>query len=257
MADHLYQTFGDATFPTTSADVENGQLFSAFDPGRDILLALFRAAINFELGHAVDAVDPTSPWGVATATTKYANGFPVADTYYEVPDKETLGKADIAFPFLALGRTDGEVGEETLQIENDTCRWSFDFVLGPLSEPDKRRLAGVLKAVRDVVQLCIRRRGHPSYNDGALQFTSTRGGFSSIRIVNYAMGPAEFGERGSGLIFHALHMTLETVELDGFVEGEATPFEGVSLSIGIGDDGGVLPEVIEARTEVPLPPELL
>ncbi len=251
----LYEFFGDANYPAT--DVVNEQLYSSFDPGRDILLGLFAAAINQELGGSTTDVLTTSRWGIARVGTRYELTLPVADTYYEVPDKETLRKADLAFPFLALGRTDGEPGEQTLQIENDTCRWSLDYVLGPLKEEDKRRLGGVLKGVRDIIQLCIRRRGHPAYDDGALQFFEGTGGFSSIRAINYQMGPAEFGERGAGLIFHALHMTLETVEVEGAQEDSVTPFEGVSITIGAGGPGGVLPDLIEARTEIPVQDPLI
>lgn len=255
MADQfMYRTLGGASYPTQGTDVTSEQLYSVFDPSRDVFLALFEAAINYELGHATGSVDSASPWGVARVGTKLASSQPVADTYHEIPTKEVLRRADIRFPLLSIGRTGGEFGEETLAIEADTGRWQLDYNLGPLKTEDVRRLGGALNAARNIIQLVVRQGCHAAYAFGARQF----GSFKSVRLVNYTMGPADFGERGEGLIFHALSMTIETVEQDGDVEGAHPNYDGATVAIGVEGNGGVLPDVIIGRTEVPVEaPDLL
>lgn len=256
----LYKKFGDAQYPTAGAEItaDGGHLYDAFDPARNTLLGLFTAAINYELAGSTSAVDSTSPWGVAAAGTKYESTLPVADTYFEVPDREVLKKANVAFPFLALARTDGETEAFTLYHEQDTCRWSLDYVLGEMDEPTKRRLGGSLKAVRDIIQTCLRDGKHPEYQGGAVQLGDGRGGLKTMRIVTYQMGPATTGEQGDGLILYALHMTLESTEIDGDIAGTIPPLDGVNVSIGVGDEGGILKDVVTLRTEVPVQnPDLL
>lgn len=246
----LYQSLGDVEFPVFGEDVQNNQLYSVLDPGRDILLALFKSAINFELAHSTTTVGPQSVWAKGRPGTVLADRMPVEDTYYEVPSREVLQRTDLTFPWLAIYRTSSESVEYTLELEGETCVWGLDYVLGPLSVGDVRRIGATLEGVKRIIRTTMRKRGHASYQSGALQFFPGRGGFSSIRSIDTATGPAEFGEQGEGLIFHALHMNMETVELTAVVADEAPALEGVSVSMGVGGDDGIKKDAIEIRTEV-------
>lgn len=263
----LFQTLGDVGFPTDGADVEDGQLFSVLDPARDRMIALFKAAINYELAHSTTVVSPTSPWGVATAGTVYETRMPVDDTYYEVPDRETLRKGDYRFPFLALYRTElTEVVERTLSIEGQRWRWGLHYCIGELGIANERKLSAVLSAVPKIVQLVIRNNGHPAYADvrtidgveqQVAQFFATSGGLAEVRLVGAVIGPASYGEQGQGLVLHAAQLTLETLELDGFVEddvgaADAPIFEGATFHVNSAATEGVHADTAVIRTEVPV-----
>ena len=56
MTQSLFQHFGALTLPVVAADVTGTGGMVALDPGRDILLGLFRQAIISELGAAWNQV---------------------------------------------------------------------------------------------------------------------------------------------------------------------------------------------------------
>lgn len=250
----LWQSNGDVAFPTYGDDVADEQLFSVFDPGRDRLLALFKAAICWEFGRSTSSVESDSPWGIARVGTKLASALPVADTLYRMPTRAFLRETKVAYPLLALYRMQATHDEATLHYDRIACTWGFDYILGPLSADDERRLMGALNAVRMLIPVVIRGRGHPAFESGALQFGQGNGRFSSIRVTTSAEGPATFGQDGEGVEFPAIHLELETTELDD-ADGEhqGAPLEGATFTFGVGGSEDAEPELIIARTE----PELM
>jgi len=254
MIDSLYSNFGGASFPITSADVQNTNLFSVTDPGRDNMIALFKAAINMEFAQSLTVIEPTSAWSVVTPSTRLSGAMPVSDTTYDPPRRSVLRETKLTYPLLALYRTTAIHDDFTLARERITQTWGFDYILGPLSVADFRRLGGALNGVKDIIQLCIRRRGHPAYKDGALQFGPGEGNFSTVQITQSSEGPANYGQENEGMEFHALHMDLKTTELDGADADTVPDFEGSSIVLGVGGEDEVLPEVVDALTEVVLVP---
>lgn len=243
MPTSLFRELGDFHMPVAAGSVVDGQLFSVFDPGADILLALFKSAINSEL---------TAAWNVARVGTALASKSPVQDTLYQPPDKALLREARFEFPLLSLARGDCESNEHTLDQERIACLWSLDYIMGPLSPEDFRRLGATLNAVRAVVLEVIRMRGHPSYLGGALQFFAGRGHFASIRFANSKQGAATWGPEGEGQVVQLLSMQLETEEHEYQIDGADPDFAGVSMSLGMGGAAeGVLPDAIDVRTEFP------
>lgn len=252
MSSFLFRTHGAVGFPVIEGDVDDGQLYSALDPARDRMLALFKVAINYELAHSTTAVVSTSPWGVAVAGTALDDGrLPVADTFYEPPGRTTV-QADLKYPLLALWREGGEHVEHTLAIEGMQSRWQLHYILGPLKVEDERRLAAAIVGALRVVQLTIAMQGHPAYQDGDPQFFAGVGGLASVKLSSHTVGPASYGEQDSGMVFQSAQMLIETLELDGWADGYAADFEGVTFKLGVGGSDGVRPEVVIARTEVPL-----
>jgi len=250
----MYERFGDVSFPMDGADVENTNLFSVADPGRDNLLALFASAINAELAKSTTVVEAGSVWAVVTPSTILDGKMPVEDTVYDMPRRSILRETKLKFPLLAIYRTSATHDEFSLAQERMTQLWGLDYIMGPLSVSDFRRLGATLNAVKNIVQLVIRRRGHPSYKNGALQFGPGTGRFSTIGVVESSEGPAQFGQEGEGMEFHALNMILRTTELGILEQGIDPTFEGASVGIGIGSESAVLKDAINVRTEVPLDP---
>jgi len=252
MAEHLLRRFGDFSLPVDSTDVSDGQLFSVFDPALDRLISLFRTAINVELGGEVESVTTTSVWRVARTGTTLVESLPVASTLWERPTRSVLRERQLPFPLLAIYRLEATHDEWTLNIERVTQRWGLDWILGPLTAADARRLTGAMNGVKNVIQLVIRDQCHPAFEGGAVQFFRDTGGLSTFKVVTSQHGLADFGEQAEGHEFYALTMQLESTELDEEVDGADPPFEGVSLTLGVGGSDGILPTAIEARTEVPI-----
>ena len=244
--DFLFLRFGDVQFP--AEDVQNAQLFSPFDPARDKMLAFFKAAINQELGGSTTTVTATSPWGIARAGTSLASVQPVQDVCYLQPTSDLMKEASWGMPLLCLYRTSAIHEEFTLTREVIRTTWGLDYILPPLPADDRRKLGGVLAGVRSLLTLAIRKRSHPAYQNGTLQFGQGYGGFDVMRVMTSNEGPVAFSEREGGNFYYAMHMEIETSELDDTIQ-EFTDFEGVDLSVGVGGNDGTLPDAVQARTD--------
>lgn len=259
--DYLYRKFGGTRFPIADGDVTGAQLYSALDPVRDRMVALFRAAINKELGRAVDSVVVGSPWDLARAGTNLAAALPVQDTLYTSPTSEKLREMKFGFPLLCLYRVSSEHEEFSMTREAERCTWGLDYVLPPLSGSELRKLTAVLSAVGKIIQLVVYRRGHPAYESGAIQFGSDKGNLTTLRVKSSQQGPAVVGSLPNDTtVFYALHLEMESLELDMpyDLDADGTPtteadFEGADYNLGVGGADGVLPDETQARTDFPPP----
>lgn len=256
MPSYLFDNFGDVSFPTLGSDVDDTQLFSVFDPARDRLLSLFKTAINVELARSTTIIATDSPWYAVTPNTSLDGKMPVVDTFYKMPSRAAFRETKLDYPLLALYRVKTTAEEHTLSYEKQTCSWGLDYILGPLKEDEYRRVGGALEAVKKIVHLVIKKRGHPEFESGALQFFPGVGGLAAMRVVEAVEGPAEFGEEGEGLEFMALHMELESVEHEHQQDDAYPDFEGATIHMGVGGENDAAPDVIIARTEVPQQPPL-
>jgi hypothetical protein len=249
MSDFLYFHYGDTEFPVDAADVSDGHLYQGFDRGRDVLLALFSAAINQELAHTTSgSAVSSSPWYVAQQGTVLANTLPVADIFHEVVSPDVLRESRFSFPLLALYREQATHDEFTLARIATRTTWGLDYILPPLGLDDLRRLGGALNAVKTIVDLVICRSAHPAYEDDTMQFGPQRGNFSSIKVDSSRIGPAAFGPDGENAVYRMLHMQLSTVELSDGVEGINPDFEGFGAGIGVGGFEGIKPNLLEIDT---------
>lgn len=244
--DFLFQKFGDVTFPTGT--VQDKQLFSVLDPARDKLLALFSAAINQELGGSTTTVVATSPWGVARVGTSLSATQPVQDVCYLQPTSDLMKEAGWSFPLLALYRTSAVHEEFSLQREVVRTTWGVDYILPPLPAEDRRKLGAILAGVRLLLNLVIRKRSHPAYQNGTLQFGQGYGGFDTMKIVSSNEGPAQFSDQAGSNYYYAVHFDIETTELDNTTM-TYTDFAGVDLSVGVGGADDTLPDAVQARTD--------
>ena len=256
--DFLFARFGDVNFPVD--DVENGQLFSALDPVRDRMLAFFKDAVNQELGGSTSTVTASSAWGTARVGTVLASAQPVQDVCYLAPTPDLMRETNWGMPLLCCYRTSAVHEEFSLQRELIRSTWGVDYILPPLAVDDRRKLAGVLSGVRSLLTLLIRRRSHPAYQNGALIFGSGYGGFDTLKVASSTEGPVAFSDQSGGNYYYALHLDLESVELDDMSmvvdangnvvpTSSATPFEGADIRVGVGGTDGTLPDAVLARTD--------
>lgn len=251
MTETLFDTFGDLGFPLADTDVTDTNLFSAVDPVRDRMLSLFKTAINIELALSTTVTETNSAWFVVTPDTPLAGKLPVEDTFYKMPSRAAFRETALTYPLLALYRMKSMHEEHTLNYEKEIQTWGLDYILGPLKEDDFRRVGGALNAVKKIIHAVIKRRAHPEFEGGAVQFFATVGGLAKIRIVETTEGPAEYGQEGEGLEFMSLHMELETEEHEHQKDGANPDFDGATITIGVGEEQTAVPDLIVVRTEVP------
>jgi hypothetical protein len=249
-AESLYQNFGGLELPVRAADIGETGLAS-LDPGRDLLLELFASAINSELGEAwakiIQALGPRD----------WLGELPVSDKHPDEPTEALLQQRKGKFPLLAIHRSGtGTYDQSTLELGRLTQPWTLHYILGPLDVIDARQLKDVCVAVSKIVALVIRKRGHKSFQGGALQFFGAGSPdqpspFTSLRIVSHeGPGQAAFGGDNNSTIFWAIEMRLESTEITSDVEGsDSCDLEGMSLTVGIGGDEGVLPSFVIAKTD--------
>jgi len=243
--DFLFARFGDVQFPVPGTDVADDQLFSAFDPVRDTLIALFQTALVAELAKA---------WNVARVGTRLSDREPVADVLHEMPRRGLLQQQLFKYPLLCVYRTSSTSDELTLWRERITQLWGVDYIIGPLDPAEYRRLGGALQAAQKLLQLTLRQSGHPAYLGGRVVLTPDNGGLDTARVVSTQIGPAQYGETDEGQEFHAMSMVLETTELDALDLDAIPVFEGVTATLGVGDAFQVFPDLVVGDTSVPLQP---
>lgn len=205
------------------------------DPARDKLLALFATAITAEL---------TAAWALASPGTAL-EGKPVVNGRLPLPPTEDiLTQQRVKWPLLAVYR-DGQAEWQEWSLAIDMLRqtWTIDYLLGPLTIDDERKLADVLVAVSKVVTLVLQRGGHPSFEGGALQFLeafpSGEGGcrFTSARPLNQRTGRATVAEGPNAPRYLALTMQIETTERT-YPDESGPPFDGATLSLSSETDEG-------------------
>ncbi len=242
MTESLFQKFGAFELPADETLTADG-LPAALDPGRAVLLGLFKQALLSEL---------TAAWNVARVGTVLSAAPVVNSTWPFMPSPQVMRELRTEFPMLAVYRSgEATYAEHTLAIEKLTQPWTVDYVLGPLGVEDVRRLGDVLSAIPKVLGLCIRRRGHPDYASGALQFGDDEGRFASVALTGYELGPAASAGPDSPL-YYAASVKLVTEELDGYRDGFATDLLGASFSTDVGGNDGLYPDLIGADTDSPL-----
>lgn len=247
-AESLYRRFGQLEFPLADAAQTDPTDFASLDPARDILLDLFAAAITAEL-------EPI--WERTTMGTPLSACSPVAQKVPGAASAELLGEMKTGFPalFVDAAPTGAQFGDLTLETRSLTQRWDVDYILCPLAVTNLLRVKDILRVVGKTIDLVIENGGHRAYRtittDNTTMTASVLGsgkdccGFWKCRVVDMALGPASFSSKGDGPRYYACGLTLETIELSGFLEdadgnpddGEAVPLEGADADFGLTESG--------------------
>lgn len=243
MTDSLWQQLGEMKLPTVSGDVDAAALTLApLDPARDMMLAVFAAAINAELGPA---------WAVVAPAIPSLTALPVADTWPGEPSPEIVLQRKCAFPCLFLARSGvGTYSDFSVSQKKLTQRWGLHYIISPIDVGDLRKIGDILVRVGAVVMHTIERGGHPSYSSGSKVLATV--GLRSLNLLTVQSGQARFAASADGPLYHSLSCELESEEVARYVDGTAAPFLGVSFSLGTGNADGVLSESLQFDTETPL-----
>lgn len=244
MTQSLFQSFGGFSLPITDEDTEGS--LTALDPGRDKMLAWFKAAINAEFA---------SVWTEATASLpsghKLVGTQPVADTYPGEPSAAVIQGRKTGWPLLALHRT-GEATYETELIDRDklTQQWHLHYIIGPIDIEGERKILDICQAIGKLVAMCIRAFGHPAHESGADQLEAAN--LTSLRIVNSTgPGQAVFDE-GDDTKFWATRIALESTELVDDVTAHEQGISGVDVSVDASGAGhpDVSHDFVEGQSDV-------
>lgn len=241
--DSLVGRIGGLTLPLRPVDFDG--TFTSVDPARTRLLALFSTAISYELAEV---------WANATANcAPLFNKQAVQDTLELEPNKRVMQERKADFPLLVLHRMGrAEYVEHTTEIDRRDQDWHLYYILPALKTEDLRRVGDVCIIVAEIVRRTIRNHGHRAFEDGALQWFGDASGIGSIRVKSQSVGQASFSDDENAPLYLMLMMELATSEYSQDVADEFDEFEGTDYHVGTEDDGGVLPEFIEAFDDVPL-----
>jgi hypothetical protein len=209
--------FGRLEFP---APLTGETTLASTDPAADLMLEVFAAAANSDLALR---------WQDASVGTPVSGTDPVASKHPQEPDADYMREVKVGFPALFVYRTGDPTFNETgLWKVQMTQRWGVDYIIGPLDAGNRRKLKAMLVAMAKLISQVVARGGHNAYgmdsnNVQPLQvFGSATAdgievcGFTSIRTIGAELIPAKFS--ADGPIYHALTVTLESVEQDGWVD---------------------------------------
>jgi len=237
-------TAGDLHLPVVAADFTTTA--TPLDPGRAKLAALFKAAINDELGEV---------WTKLTAGLTAGHPFygttPVEDVLELEPTPKVMQERRPAWPLLCIHRTGtAQWSEHTLEIDKVVQPWALHYILGPLDIAGLRQFGDICVAVAKIVMAVIRRRGHASYESGALQFFPGKGGFASITMTSTeGPGQASFAGDEHRTVYYAMTLHLETMETNVDLAGEAGDFDAVDFDVSVGNDAESVPSLIQAASD--------
>lgn len=240
----LVGDFGDISFPLHQNGIDG--TFINLDPARSRLLALFAAAINYELGTIWDK-------GIAGSASPLTGKRPVQSTFELDPVTHLTKQVKLDYPALCLHR----VGEQswsphTMQVDKCEQEWNLHYILANLDVGDTRRFSDLLRVIPNIVLRVIKQRGHVAFEDGALQFFKNKGGLGSIEMTKVESGQARFGGQVESPVWLATTITLKTIEYSTNSETEFGPLEGIDWNIGVGDSTGIIPNMIEAYSDIAL-----
>lgn len=237
----------EATGRTTLADL---------DPAQDILIALFKAAINNDLGPA---------WEEARGGTPLASSAAVQTTVPHEPDDDVFRELKVTFPVLCVWR-EGDATEKpfTNQYDAITQRWAIDYIMGPLSVEDRRKLGATVRHVREIIKEICNVGGHVAYGMDSANVQprqiltsdeSGGAGFSSFRFVSGSHGQAGFGDGepkywATRIICESVEYGRRTSLLAGVKHDGMRLFTGTGTGVAADDPTGEDPDgIIEEQTE--------
>lgn len=245
LPDSIYQRLGGTSFPFEATGVDNTELtFEPLDPGKTLLLALLKAAINYEFSAAWTKVTNSLP------TAHHLRGTsPVQDTITRQPDSKALTQTKRAFPLLALHRT-GEAKYSKFSATNRQREqeWMLHYILGPLDDGAWAKVQDHLLGVDSLVDLVCFRKGHPAYASYTVFGDDQL--FTQVEHTTGESGAAKTPD--SDDMFFGLLMGLRTVEVSEQNLGAFEDGSGGTLTVGVGSEtDGILPQVVIGDTDYP------
>lgn len=246
----LYRGFGALEFPAAETDETT---LASLDPARDLLLDLLAAALNAELGPR---------WTAASADTPLAGTLPVAATLPHEPTLDTVREAREQLPLLCAFRSgEATFSQHTLWQRKLQQDWEIDYILGPLTTGDERKMADLLIAAAKVIELTIEQGGHRAYatdrpGEASAQHSLVLGagvgltGFSALTVRSAQAGAAAFSADAPR--YWALTIKMTGVELDRTLDGDSAPLDGATVTVRSGGADGTV-DLAVSDTAQPYP----
>lgn len=236
-----YATIGATEFPLDSTAVTTSLAIVA-DPARDILLALFKAALIAECQAAFD---------VAKVGTKL-DGYVVDMCIPFNPESFLVKAVKLDYPCLALWRTKSVFQERTLAKGVRVTDWTLNYILGEMTTLEMGRLYTMLTAAEALLMSVCETGYHASYNDGYSFLESM--GVVELGVLESVYGHWEATGSGSEIMVPALSMTLRTVE-EVFANEPMVTFDGMTARVHLARTGeSTIQDIADGYSEhVPTP----
>lgn len=246
-ADSMFTRFGGLRLPLKPSDFTNG--LTPLDPARSTMAALFKAAVNAELGEVWTRLFAASGTAGMPGEHPLLDSLPIREVLELRPTPQIVKQYAASFPLLCIYRDGtGTYEQHTLEIDRLTQAWGIDYFLCPLEVGHWRKFEAACTAVAKIIRSTIRQRGHLAYNSGAVAFPP--GGPLCALDLKSQDGPgqAQFAGDENGTPFYAMSLALETVEVC-----EDLPVDpdliGAMLEVGVGSSvEGVMPGLVYADT---------
>jgi hypothetical protein len=158
---------------------------------------------------------------------------------------------EFKFPLFALYRKHDAWDEHTTSWDKSTSRWSFSYVLGPLTPIQQDKLAPVLRAVAEVVRRLAHQGYDPAYLSGASIWDVSRAGVQKARLVECSYGGYEPIDT-NGDYYRAINGTLEVLEREMPVTGAFEAWTGADVALDVTDPAQktVVSDVVDFGTNV-------
>jgi hypothetical protein len=246
MTASLFEKFGATELPVELGDLSaTARTFEALDPGRDLLVDLFSAAIRAEFGTGTG-----SAWYLVTSSLSAGSVLrnstdPIGFTLKLEPSQRILNELRVTWPLLAVHRTgEAEYRNRTFQVSERVQKWAVHWIMGPMTAGEMHKFCDAPVAVAGIISRVCQLGAHPAYNGGAQSFYDV---FSGVTFLKHAAGQARFSE-DEDLVYYAMSSELETVERVRLID-EGAELLGLTMTLGVGDDVEILPELVTADSD--------
>jgi hypothetical protein len=256
-ANSLNASIGGLSLPLAELATDTS---SSLDPARDIILELLAAALKDELGQRWQTV-------VSAAQCVLHNTTPVESQCPLEPDEQLLQSTEVIFPALFVYRD--ERGKWESNDGDGVLGWPFriDYVLGPLTAGDRRKLQDFLTAAVKVMILTIERGGHLAYAAQPGHLSQPKlvlgyggsAGLTGIKIADVMWGASGFSKDSAKYWSASLTVQCQEEAELGNSDPRDVAYDGVDGSLGTGTgntdddpDGetGLIDPLVEAETDL-------
>jgi len=234
---HLNERFGAATFPSrTGAAYELDSSAGLLrHPGQDTLLALFRAAINAELGDDWTTVTNTLETGHRLRSTS-----PVESARPLRPSKNVLLELKSKAPILFLHPDgEGEFSAFTQYEDQKTQDWKLHWIIGPCDVGDARKIEWFADKIGKLIRRVCVGKLHPAYMSGAIQWnddsSTNAADFTKVAVTKSGFDPGAVFEGEDDTPFGALQVSLQTTETSSTLTDADVTAEGADGTLNVGD----------------------
>jgi hypothetical protein len=223
-----------------------------FDAGRDIMLALMAAALNYELADRWGSAVAGTPQGELAIT-------PVKTTHPGEPSPELMRQAGLEFPLLCCYRA-GEGTVEQTGLDQSVVKQNLivEYIVAPWSAGTERKLQDVFRGAVAIGHAVAAAKGHTAY---ALDPTHPAqallvlgpgtdcANFLSIALTGFTYGKAQFSQDPA--VYHSCRLTFSVTESFEDTSGvNDAPYLGEDLTHDlIGEGVGVVEDFSGAYTE--------